>query len=304
MAKPTLSELATFCQNHGWFNNTTAGVVQLKAWINDVLQFLAIERRWPYYETAAFLNLTAPYSTGTVDLTNLGTTVTGSGTANFDSGMAGQEFYTAEDAGRVYQIDTVNATAETMVLASAYLGSTGTGKTYEIRYVRYAAPTNWGQEGVARFEDGSDLNVDTISLIDWHTMRMKDRSRDARPRHLLHTVVSGTHYFYVHPAPSSVGQIRYTYYRLPAVLGDSDEADMPDAFRLLLKESLATRMATDNADAALEGLRESRYQRMIDKVFEASYPRKPVSIQIGRASETRIGIHDLASLLDFTDPTV
>jgi len=300
----TLAELATFCQGHGWFNQTTAGIVALKQWINDVIQFLALERRWPFYETAGYLNTTVPYSTGTVDLTAASTTVVKKATADFDAGMAGQEFYTVEDRGHVYQIASVVATTDTLTLASAYLGATASGKTYEIRYVRYAAPADWGQEGVAKLEDGRDLNMDSISLMDWHTLRMMERQKDSYPQQLLHTTIGGTHYFLVHPAPSAAKQIRYTYHRIPPTITDSDSADMPAWFRGLLHQSLAARMATDNADAGLERLRGQEYQRMIDKAYAAQYPGRPISISLGGRRGTKIGINGLGGILQFTDPQV
>jgi len=129
-ARTTRAGLAAFCLKNGWRDESTAGLTQLTNFIQDTLEQLTAEFNWPFYRKTHYFNLTVPYTTGTVNLTEAGTTVTGAGTADFASAMAYQMFYTGSDPGRVYQIASVAASAETMVLNSAYLGDSEDGATY------------------------------------------------------------------------------------------------------------------------------------------------------------------------------
>ena len=298
----TLTELQTYCQRHGWRDSTTGGTTQLTAWINDVLQFLALERRWPYYETVAYFNLTAPYTTGTVAITQAATAVVGTSTV-WVAGMVGQEFYQTDDASHVYEVSAVGGNAS-ITLASGFLGDTVTAGTCSIRYVRYAAETDWGQEGVFLLEDGRELNYDEMTLTDWHRIRMTERSTSSYPDRIAHVVVSGTHYLYITPPPSAAKQVRYTYYRVPTALSSgTSTADMPGAFLGLLHEALRIRLSVDDSNMALESMREDHYQRMLDRLFWAQQPSRPTAIPgatEGRVGP-RIGVGGLASIFNIEE---
>jgi len=276
----TLAELQTYCQRHGWRDSTTAGTTQLAAWINDVLKFLAIERRWPFYETPGYFNLTAPYTTGTVAMTAASTALVGT-TTTWAAGMAGQEFWTTEDGNRVYMIATFTDTTH-LTLNSAYLGATASGKTYSIRYVRYAAPSDWGQEGVFYLEDGRELSYEPLELSEWHRLRLLDRGTTSYPERIMHHNLAGTDYFYIDPAPSVAKAIRYTYWRVPATLtSGSDAADIPASFRGLLHLALRLRLSVDDNNAGLEAMQTREYQREIDKTFVSQQPHGPLPIRVG-----------------------
>lgn len=231
----TLANLATYCQKNGWLDMTTAGTAQLYLWIDNTIQLLGLSRRWHFYEREAWLNLVAPYSTGTVDLTEASTEVAaGDTTAVFATTVAGQEFYTAEDSGRIYRIAS-RTDAATIVLSSAYLGDDGSGKTYEIRYVRYSAPTDWGQSGAFFFEDGREISYSAMTLNEFLQKRVMHRATSAYPEAIFHQSLEGTHYFFVHPPPSAAKQITYNYWQRPDTLtAGTDTTDWPDQFRGLL----------------------------------------------------------------------
>lgn len=298
----TLAELATYCQRNGWPDSSAGGLAQLKAWINDVLKFLALERRWPFYETVGYFNTAVPYTTGTVTLAKASTAVVGSETT-FAAGMVGQELYAADDSGHVYIVATFTDTTH-LTLASAYLGTGGGGLAYSLRYIRYAAPTDWGQEGTAYLEDGRELNFASLGQAEFHRLRMIHRGTDSYPRELLHAVLAGTHYFYVEPAPSAGKQIRYSYYRVPATITDNDSADMPDYFRGLLHQALQIRAHLDTNDTGIAALKDREYQRQIDKAFDVQQPRRPIELSVGAPQRGRIGLNGLGSILQFTDPAV
>ena len=286
-----LSSLVTYCQKNGWLDATVAGVLQCKIFIDTTIQLLGLSRRWPFYQKEAWLNLTAPYSTGTVAITAASTTVTGT-TTTFAAGMAGQEFYTAEDAGRVYRIATYTSAA-VVVLASAYLGDAITGKTYEIRYVRYAAPTDWGQEGAFFFEDGRELNYAAMTLDEFLQARVRHRATSAYPQNIFHQVLSGTDYFFVHPAPSAAKQLTYNYWKRPDSLSgttyaDANTTDWPDQYLGLLHAILKERMATDNSDAGLAVFYSGKVQEWINAVYRSLGSFGPIPIHLP-GDDTQMG---------------
>lgn len=106
------------------------------------------------------------YRSGTVSVTNGSTTVSGSGT-DWISGVGVGEGFIAPD-GKIYEVAFI-ASATSLTLASPYLGSTGTGQTYQIipsqSYIRdlaaqaailvsdYAAFAS--NAGVGKFQDGT-----------------------------------------------------------------------------------------------------------------------------------------------------
>ena len=277
----TLANLATYCSAHGWLDETVGGVAQLKLWIDDTVQLLGMSRRWPFYQKEAWLNLTAPYSTGTVDLVEASTEIAaGDTTAVFATTVAGQEFYTAEDAGRIYRIAS-RTDAATMVLSSAYLGDDGSGKTYEIRYIRYSAPTDWGQEGAFFFEDGRELSYAAMTLDEFLQKRIRHRATSAHPQFIFHQVLAGTHYFFVHPPPSAAKQLTYNYWMRPTALSaDATETDWPDQFRGLLHAILRERMSVDDADAGLAAFHSRKVQEWIDTAYRSLGSHGPIPINL------------------------
>jgi hypothetical protein len=276
----TLADLATYCGRHGWTDQTTDGVVQLKAWINDMIQLLASAREWPFYRKIGYLNLKAPYSTGMVTVTNASAAVTGSGTAWSTTGDVGQEFVATEDANRVYQTAAVASTTA-LTLEQAYLGAGGAGKAYELRYVRYAAAADLDYALAFYLEqDGRELGYGRMGLDAWHQARMVHRATAAWPTDVVYhgTNVDGTGYFYIHPAPAEAKGIRYSYYQKPVLATDSVAPDWPERFRYLLHTLLRTEVATKGRDGTT-ALELGWFQNLVEAAWLRSQDQRgPVSI--------------------------
>jgi hypothetical protein len=277
----TLGGLKTYCRTNGWLDETDGGLTQLGAYINDTINQLAREFAWPWYRKPAYFNTKGPYSTGTVDLTSESTTVTGAGSADFDSGMVDQEFYCGSDGGRVYQISAVAASAETLTLASAYLGDTESGATYSIRYIKYSLPDDFDRASVFRLEDERDLDS-SMTLEEWQADRMAHRGTTSTPTRLCVQTATNAG-FYVSPAPSSAKQVRYVYQAKPAWMSsDSEVCDWPTTYRYLLHATLVKRMAEDDADVSLLLARDREFARLLHRAFEAARPTQaPLRINLG-----------------------
>jgi hypothetical protein len=110
----------------------------LDGWIQDTHSDILGELPWSRQQATGILQTTAPYTTGTVTVTNESTTVTGSGTT-FTSGMTGRAF---RIAGRdeYYEFTYVSSTSGT--LDRGYEGDTASGASYSIFQFVYPLPTD------------------------------------------------------------------------------------------------------------------------------------------------------------------
>jgi hypothetical protein len=93
--------------------------------INRISQYF----EWPYYMQNQVITTTAPYSTGTVAVTNGSATVTGTNTV-WTSAMVGRKIQIGGD-NAYYYVLTVNSTTS-ITLAVPYQGTTQSGSTYNI----------------------------------------------------------------------------------------------------------------------------------------------------------------------------
>jgi hypothetical protein len=85
--------------------------------------------------------LPAPYTTGTVSVTNGSTTVTGAATV-WTSAMVGRQIMMATQGVPWYDIVAVDTGAQTLTLDRAYSGPDLSGEEYEISQVYISAPTD------------------------------------------------------------------------------------------------------------------------------------------------------------------
>lgn len=280
----TLADLTEYCQRHGWRGAATADSTQLKAWINDTIQRLVSMRNWPSYRKPFYIGLTAPYTTGTVALTNGSATVVGTTTA-WTSAMVGQEFYTGTDGDRVYQITAVGGTGS-LTLAQPYLGTAGTLKTYQINYVRYGMATDFDRPYGGLYDQfGREIRSAEVPYDEWAALRMQNRGTMSLPTHMAFDKggpgQSHTTSIYFHPAPSTTHMLRGTYQASPVLATDIVAPDWPERFRYLLHEALRIELTTQDGKGQnpvsisnFENMVEQAYRRDVQKVM-------PVTIRVG-----------------------
>lgn len=108
-------------------------------YINLALEKLEQMAWWRHLEAYPphQFSVSGPYATGTVTVTNGSATVTGVGT-DF-TGRAGQVFQKSGDSN-YYWIDSV-ASATSMTLKAAYIGTTAAGASYNIHTVMVSLPS-------------------------------------------------------------------------------------------------------------------------------------------------------------------
>ncbi len=98
--------------------------------------------RWSQLRSFGEWLLPAPYTTGTVSITNGSTTVTGAGTA-FTAAMAGRQIMMASQGVPWYDITAVNVGPQTLTLDRAYSGPDLTLEEFEIAQVYIDTPADF-----------------------------------------------------------------------------------------------------------------------------------------------------------------
>ena len=280
----TLADLTTYCQRHGWRGAAVADTTQLKAWINDTIQRLAGMRNWPSYRKPYYIGLTAPYTTGTVTVTNESATVTGSGTS-WASGMVGQEFFTGADGGRVYQITAVGGTTS-LTLSQTFLGTSGASQTYSIRYVRYGMASDFDRPYGGLYDEfGREMRASEVSLGELSALRMQHRGTMSLPTHVAFDKggpgQTQTTSIYFHPAPSAVYMLRGTYQASPVLATDDVAPDWPERFRHLLHEALRMEVTTQDGKGQ-NPVTISNFENMVEQAYRRDVQKTmPISIRVG-----------------------
>lgn len=280
----TMAVLKAFCRRHGWLGTLSDDDTQLGYWINSFEQFLAMERRWDWMEDVYRFNLTAPIigTSGQV-ATGATTFIDNYGDPVLDDTVIGQELHVDDDEFHLYFIsgfDTPsNYPAGLLTIDPAYLGAGGSELPFQIRYVRYALPADWGQEGDAYLDTGQELNLTSLERGEWERRRMWQRGTMSLPLSLSRC----GDYLYCEGAPASARQVRCVYWKRPVwMTSDSDVSTFlrPEVFGLLA-EALAVRLKAYDADAGLSALRERWYQEKIDLVYNARRRRGPIRVPDG-----------------------
>lgn len=133
----TVSELLEYVRRRTNDSTWTKDVAVQRDIIRQALKRLCRARHWSFFRIRESINLTAPYTTGTVSLTDGSITVTGSGTT-FESAMVGK-FFQLDGDQVAYKIAAVNSGTE-IELDAQYVNAGGdnvTASAYQIIYPDY-----------------------------------------------------------------------------------------------------------------------------------------------------------------------
>ena len=119
----------------------------IKDAIQWALDLIGSKHNWPYLIQEGVIPLTAPYETGTVDVTNNSATVSGTGTT-FTEAMEGRKIRIGTDKP-YYRIKTFVSVTE-ITLETVYQGDTDTGLSYSIFKDEYKLPPNLDRYKIMR----------------------------------------------------------------------------------------------------------------------------------------------------------
>ncbi len=210
--------------------------------VNKRYQQLLKFWQWSFLKGQRVLGTVAPYGTGTVDVTNGSTTVTGTGTT-FTSAMAGRQLRVG-NADAYYEISAFVSTTE-ITLKSSYAGVTASGQTFSLFQNVYSLASDVKElytinynfrlrEKDAEYLDRWDAARKSTGPPEWYVYRGKDSS--------------GNQQIELYPVPASTYELRYLYYKKVANMSaDTDEpliredaleiGTLIDCYRMLIVKS-------------------------------------------------------------------
>lgn len=232
---------------------------------------------WSFDWTRGTIDLVASYDTGTIAVTNGGTTVTGTGTT-FTSGMAGRKI---RIAGVPNLIDTFTDTTH-VELAVAYGGETETAAEFVIYQDEYA--TTADLTAIHRIWDLTNSN----KLQGLTPLALGDRD------HLTNS--SGTVQAYAeagrnssdvvlvqfHPYPTAIARLEYWYQAdITQISGIGSSIDIPAYFDELVKHGCyARQLQILGSPLRLE--EAAIFQEMIQEAWLIDNPIRDEKIRLAR----------------------
>ena len=248
-----------------------------KEFINTSYSRTLSAYEWYSLRTASAFYVAAPYSTGTVTVTNGSTTVTGSGTS-WTSSMEGRQLIIGGQKP-FYDIETVGG-ATSLTLRSAYTDVGAAGITYSIDNVMLECPADFLTFLTV---------VDTSNSYRLHTGLSQDildtwdpaRTRSTSPSALVAAPISSSARgnlvrFEIWPRLGAAQHIPYRYVKRPALLSSVSDTPIFPVRGDVIKEGALAQLAlwpgtreNPNTYYAIEQHRmhEQRYRTELNKCW-------------------------------------
>lgn len=133
----TASELWSFARRMAHNKTGTQADTRIKNAVNDALDMLSMEMQSDFYIRRGYVQLQAPYTTGTIALTNGATSCVLTG-GTFPSWAASGRLYIANQP----VLDISTRTDDTNLVLSAAFGGTSDSYTYTLFQDNYSLPAN------------------------------------------------------------------------------------------------------------------------------------------------------------------
>lgn len=246
-------------------------------------------RHWKFTNRETFLDLTAPYETGTVALTQGSTSVT-EDTAPpviaFPTAVVGQTFAPQQTDQDVYRI-SARPSATSLTLASQYAGDSAAESTYKILFDRITL----GDEilAIRSFVLSGIGEIKPVGLQEFRNRKASDPARVGQPDSFtLFEAEEGTGIWTLelYPAPDKRYSAQLEYSVRPTDLTDSatsfslippEHMDvlyygvLADIYRIQENAGMAQSAARDAANA---WVRFSSDQEMTDSVARVQHSRR------------------------------
>ena len=270
-------------------DSSSVGLVMIKKFINRAYRDAWVRFPWPERHAQAFLAMTAPYTTGTVTVTNGLTTVTGSGTT-FPSYGAGTVKFALSINGEWYGVATRDSATQ-LTLDRNYLGDTAAGVTYIVYRDIYTLASDVGsllslQLGAHKAGWGASQPVDRATAEgEWGF----PTTLGTPTKYVLHDRASGV--FRVRLGPEVPDDdnfaIRYSYLKdITELSGTADEPLFHEDRRdLILYGALSQAYAMHGRISESQGAAVT-FERLLAQAWASDKSSQPVVMGlrgIGRA---------------------
>jgi hypothetical protein len=246
--------------------------------VNDAVDMLASEKSWPQYMRRAYLQVLAPYSTGTITLTAGSPTVTlASGT--FPTWTAAN--VTAQlknSSGLIFDVLTRDTSTQ-LTLNGSSGETTAAGQTYVLFFSEYTLPDNlyeFGELLAGRaWGGGEDFTPVPIEQL-WVRQNDVAYSQDYPDVYAIH---NGKIVF--DPYPQMAATVAYTYFARPTPITSTsltlttENIDWPAAQAQILHRAIDVHVALRFGECIVGDFSKAlaAYQAMLAKI--------PTQAQVG-----------------------
>lgn len=235
----TLAELMSYGRLQIRDNLGTKANTMLISAINDALANLAKAHgaQWNWLKTISQININPYYSTGTLTLTQNSTTATlASGTW---PSYANNGFYKIFVYGKWYRIASISGQDATLL--DTYYETTGSGIGYTMfqdTYELAADCLRFGRMFPGMFWGDEPRQESYETILEWYNTHLNSLNY---PRCYG---ISNNNRIIVYPYPTTNHDLRYLYYRKPALLSSpTDEADWDPMHLEVLQRAIDYQLA-------------------------------------------------------------
>jgi len=218
-------------------------VIIQKEVVNRAIRRIA-ERNHPHFRKQGYINLIAPYSTGTVAVAEGGTTVSGT-SARWSSAMTGR-YMKIEDEPVAFKLTTYTSNVAgprfTFDGGAKWLNDTETAAEYVIYADTYDLPSDFRTMG--KFVEKTMLtDVDWLDSEDeWYLNKMRNYSMTGPPR----WACLENSKLRMWPYETDISVISFIYYYWPTdMVNDADVMDFPDAQIDLVRSAIRAEVAIE-----------------------------------------------------------
>lgn len=268
-AAQLISEVETLIELSGTDIDTSVG-----RYLNLAGRELWCARLWDEKKKEVILLTVAPYTTGTVTITNASTTLTGSGTT-FTSAMVGRKFCLAT-GGPFYRISAY-VSATQLTLARAYQETTASGSGFTIYQDEYDVATDLDvitSVNLNYTRDRGQLRSVTESELDTSSYAT---SAVTAPQAFAPTVetTAGTYRIRIWPIPDQVYAMRVLYLKGWTDIATTDVSGLgSNKDRLLL---YATTLLAQKIPGCRQATSEAEVAALTEKVWREQQSQIPLS---------------------------
>lgn len=229
--------------------------------VNDAIQRVAMDYRWPYLETYLNIAMNAAYSTGTIALANGSPTVTLTG-GTFPAWAANGDLIVGN---RIIPVSTLDSATQVTLKANWGEASIAAGSSYVLARYRYPMPADILK--LDQIQWGPDFPFGTCSMSRSRLEFLRDTWQQGNGHVWGYAIANNE--MMVYPYPSVDRMYSMLYYRAPAVLvNDSDKMDFDALHLALIHRAIDMQVATRGECVA--GTRDECNSNYVDALETAT----------------------------------
>lgn len=292
MANLTFSDLVSECMAHLGLDSTDAtNQANVYRWINYVQQDFCSRWPWPFMLGREAVATVPDYSTGTVDISNLGTTVTGHSTAFTSTHGDGTYFIQFLGTNDFYRV-SARSSATSLTIETAFQGSALSSVTYILRKFFYSLSSS-ADEVIDVRNLNTPIKLIQADLRSIDTINPLVQSTSPGYAYMMSGVdSSGNNVFMPYPFPNDARLFEFRTKKRPVdmVVTTTETPSVPNKYaHLLAWGAIAIGFAylRKLEDASAWNSKFENRVAMIKKEYRQSEDNQPILQSIDSVSRSR-----------------